>query len=218
MKITANWLTRPPHPDAPYVTAALTILLWALSLLSFSGVPWMKASGELVFGAGEYERLWLTLFAHGDFGHLATNTFLFVPLTYVLSAYFGPFLLPLLGIVIGGLINALVISTMPPPIFLLGISGVVSWMAATWITLFLFIDRRDPLKRRFGAGLFLTLIWFVPETLKPEVSYLSHFVGYVLGVFSGWLYYLWHRKAFAAAVVFEEPEPDFIPEEDWQQP
>jgi rhomboid protease GluP len=218
MKTKANWLTRQPHPDAPYVTAALTLLLWALAFLSFSGAPWMRASGELVFGAREYGRLWFSLFAHGDFGHLAANTFLFVPLTYVLSAYFGPFLLPLLGILLGGLINALVIATMPSTVFLVGISGVVSWMAATWITLFLLIDRRDPLKRRFGAVLFLTLIWFVPEKLKPEVSYLSHFLGYVLGVFSGWLYYLWHQKAFAAAVVLEEPEPDFIPEEDWRQP
>lgn len=218
--ILENWLTKKPHPDAPYIAAGLGLLLLFsfLPYHSFFGSgAWMAASGHSIFERGEYWRLWTSLFAHGDFGHLAANSALFIPLTYLLSAYFGPFHLPLLGILLGGLINLVVLFSMPPHISLIGISGVVSWMAAAWLTLFVLVDRRERPKRKAGAVIFLTLFLFVPETLKPQVSYYSHFVGYLLGIISGLLYFLLRRSTFRAAeIVAMPPTEDGALDDAWQ--
>lgn len=219
VKIKENWFSRKGNKDAPFVAAAFALLLLGLSLVAFqeSHFSWMAASKRAIWESHEAWRLWSSLFVHGDFGHIAANAALFIPLTYLLSSHFGPLLFPLLGIAMGGLINLIVLSTMPPDVSLIGISGVVSWMAAAWVTLFLLIDRRDKLKRRFGAALFLTLILFVPETAKPEVSYFSHFVGYVLGMASGAIYYGLHRKTIEDAEVKEiTVEEDLIEEEEWR--
>jgi rhomboid protease GluP len=172
----------------------------------------MAASGRDVFEKGEYWRLWTTLFAHADLGHLLSNAFLFVPLTYMLVSHYSFWYFPLAGLFFGGLTNWLVLQTLPSQAYLIGISGVVYWMGSSWLTLYLLIDRRDRLRRRIGASLFLTLMLFVPETLKPEVSHLSHFLGYVIGVASAFLYYRLNRRRFLAAEVREyifEPEEIF---------
>lgn len=213
---TQNWLTKEPHPDAPFIAAGLTLLLFFGALLYFyfpAAQLWMEASGERVFVQREYWRLFTTLFAHGDLGHLLANAFLFVPLSYFLAAYFGA--LPFLALAFGMLTNWIVLRTLPQQAALIGISGVVSWMAAAWLTLFLLIDKRDRLRRRFGAALFLTLMLFVPETLRPEVSYFSHFVGYAGGVAFALLYYAFFRRRFREADVYEQP---FVPEEEnWSE-
>ena len=110
----------------------------------------------------------------------------------------------------------IVIQTMPPETNLIGISGVVYWMGSTWLTLFLIIDRRKTLRRRIALAAFLTVVLFIPETYKPEISYMSHFVGYVLGAVTGLLVYFLRRNEIEAAEVREfiyEPE---IIEAEWQ--
>jgi rhomboid protease GluP len=116
---------------------------------------------------------------------------------------------------VGGLVNLLVLKTLPPQTELIGISGVVYWMGAAWLTLHLLIDHREKLRRRFGGALFLTLFLFVPETIHPEVSYLTHFLGFVSGALSACLYYWLRRQQFQAAeiVVYAfEPHPEEEPE------
>ena len=63
-----------------------------------------------------------------------------------------------MALLLGGLINAVVLQTMAPETFLIGISGVVYWMGAAWLTLFLLVDRRKIFKRRFAYALFLALL------------------------------------------------------------
>lgn len=214
-KIIANWLTQKPAPYAKAVTIALGLILLFGSLFyfndTFGASDWMPASGRLVFGKSEYWRAWTALFAHADLGHLLGNAFLFLPLAYLLTAYFGPWFFPLAALASGGLINLIVLKTMPATVSLIGISGVVYWMGAAWLTLFLLIDRRERPARRFGHALFLFLMLFVPETLRPEVSYLSHFVGFVLGALSALALYGLRRAAYQIAeareyYIYEELE------------
>jgi rhomboid protease GluP len=228
MVVKENWLTAPPSPYAYAATALASLLLFTLSFIYFADITgadgWMSASGASVFGRGEYWRLWSTLFAHADLGHLMSNAFLFVPLTYMLVSHYSLWFFPLAGLLLGGATNWLVLKTMPAEAYLIGISGVVYWMGSAWLTLYLLIDRRDRLRRRIGASLFLTLILFVPETLRPEVSHLSHFLGYVIGVGSALVYYLLRRRRFLSAEVREyifEPEEDFpsgpVSENEWEE-
>lgn len=218
--ITENWLTRSPRDSAYLSTLIFGILLGLVGYWYLDGTwgitPWMAASGQSVLVNGEYWRLWTALFAHADTAHLLGNLSLLLPLAFVLTGHFGVVTFPALGIFLGGVINYIVIQTMPPEVGLIGISGVVYWMGATWLTLFLFIDRRKSLRRRIALALFLTVVLFIPETYKPEVSYLSHFVGYFLGVASGTAIYFFHRSQIESAelkeIIYDPPEEEVNPE------
>lgn len=211
--IKENWLTQKPRKAALNFTTLLTLVLLATSLGFLSSFQhmdqWMTVNKENLFEQHQVWRLWTALFAHADMGHLLSNSLLFIPLTYLLSAYYG-MLLPLFGIALGGLINFFVVKTLPDHVSLLGISGVVYWMGAVWLTLSVLIDRRHSFRRRFALALFLSMMLFVPEAYKPEVSYLSHFYGFILGLLTAFAVYLINRKKFMAAEVKEyiEEEPE----------
>ncbi len=97
-----------------------------------------------------------------------------------------------------------VIQTMPEHIGIIGVSGVVYWMGGAWITLAWLIDRREALTRRLVKAGAVSLILFVPESFKPEVSYLSHFLGYFFGVISAVIYYHINKEKFLASEVIEQ--------------
>lgn len=202
-----NWLTQKARYQGWVGSLFLTGLVIILTLLDWSNVemfgPMFRATWNNVFESHQYYRLWTSLFVHADSSHVLSNTILFVPLLYLLSSYFGSWLWPLAAIFIGGIINAIVLQTLPHEVALIGISGVDNWLGAVWLTLFFLVDRRQNKRRRFAIVLFVTFVLFVPDTYKPGVSYLSHFVGYILGVLSGFIFYHLYRPQFNAAEVFE---------------
>lgn len=210
----ANWLTRKPNESSYLVTSVLAVALWALSFSYLAHLAsahlWMPATAQKVFAEHQYWRLWTTLFAHSDLAHLLSNWLLFLPLAFLLNGYFGSWFFPLAAIVTGGLINIVVLKTLGPQTVLIGISGVVYWMGAAWLTLYYLIDRRRQPLRRFAVALGIALVLFAPEQYKPEVSYLSHFLGFIAGSGSALVYFIFHRDKFAAAEVYEviEIEPD----------
>tara|TARA_B110001454_G_scaffold219191_1_gene251098 strand:+ start:16890 stop:17666 length:777 start_codon:yes stop_codon:yes gene_type:complete len=218
--IKENWLTRSPSDFAYLSTLIFGVLLGLVGYWYLGGTfgitPWMAASGQNVLVKGEYWRLWTALFAHADTAHLLGNLSLFLPLAFMLTGHFGVWAFPVLGIALGGLINYIAIQLMPPEVGLIGISGVVYWMGATWLTLFLFIDRRKSIRRRIALALFLTVVLFIPETYKPEISYMSHLVGYLLGVASGIMIYFVRRKEIEATevveTIYDRPEEEVNPE------
>lgn len=205
--IRENWLTRSPKKSAISITlfSAFTLFFLALYYLknTFGLQEWMPASYSLVFNEHQYWRLWSTLFAHADIGHLMNNALLYIPLTYILCAYFPFWFFPLLGLVQGGLINYIVLQNMPPDSYLIGISGVVYWMGGAWLTLFVLIDKRKNIRYRLANVIFLLLMLFVPETYSPHISYLSHFIGFLLGSISAITLYIINRRQFIAAEVYE---------------
>lgn len=216
-----TWLSRPARKHALDLSLALVGVIFLASYAYLSSLyhadQWMPASGQEVFQNREYWRLWTTLFAHADLGHVLSNVVLFLPFSFFLLGYFGPLFFPLAGLAIGGIINAIVLRTMPEQTHLVGISGVVYWMGAAWLTLYLKIERREKWSRRMGKVILITAAVFVPETFRPEVSYLSHFLGFVFGIASALAYYFWHRREILAAekteLLFLE---DTVEEEEWK--
>ena len=211
--IKANWLTKNPKRDGLVPTLILmTILLFSsfIYLNNFFNAPiWMPASEELVFKRHEWWRAWTTLFAHNDLSHIAGNLFLFFPFSYYLIAYFGYFFFPVFGFFAGGLVNLLVLMTMPSSVGLIGVSGVVNWMGGAWLALAWLIDRRESRGRRILKVVAITIVLFVPDSFKPDVSYLGHFLGYFSGMFCGVLFYTIFKKKIEAEEVLEQ-----IPEDD----
>lgn len=188
-----NWLTRDPLYPGLATTIALAFLLLAGRVVEF------PASGERVFGHGEYWRAWTTLFVHADPGHLLSNLVLFVPFAFVLTGYYGWFLFPLVGFFVGGLVNLAVLRDMPPAVSLVGASGVVYWMGAAWITLAVLVDRREKLGRRLLKGLGVAMLLYLPEGYRPEVSYVTHLYGFLAGIACAVPFYFANRAKFRAA-------------------
>jgi rhomboid protease GluP len=218
-----NWLTKLPRAEGTNSTWLLVMALVLGSYLYWAGpLPLaenMSASGEAVFQRGEHWRLWSALFAHADFSHLMSNLVLFVPFAYFLTRYFGKTFFPLVGFALGGIINFAVLKTMPLNVHLIGVSGVVYWMGAAWITLSFLIDRRDSLVRRWIKSLAVSAILFIPETYKPEVSHLAHLMGFGSGVGSALIYFQWNKakiRAEEATYVFIEEDP-FWDDVDWEK-
>lgn len=213
IKVVSNWLTQKIDQRAFWVSGGLTLILFISALIYWRDVfhvaGLMPASGQAVFKDHQYWRLWTALFAHADMGHLLGNAFLLIPLAYLLSGYFGVFLFPILGFLQAGLINYFVLKTMPSFVELLGISGLVNWMGAVWLVLFFLIDRRESLRKRFAVVLFVGLILFAPEVYKPEISYISHLFGFLLGVLTALGFYFYNRQKFLDA---EISEIEIIPE------
>lgn len=219
-RLTATWLSRRARKGAADLTCGLVAVLVLASFAYLNGVAGadrlLGASGAAVFARHEYWRAWTTLFAHADLGHLLANLFLFAPFSYFLLGYYPRWFFPALAFLEGGLLNFAVLATMPPESVLVGVSGVVYWMGAAWLTLYLLIEKRDPWRRRFGKVVIVTAALFLPETVRSEVSYLSHYLGFGLGIVSAVLLFWARRTQFRAAERRElQFLPDLIPEEEW---
>lgn len=210
--IRSTWLSAKPRPESSFVAATATFSLVAASLLywtdTWNAKAWMPASADAVFERGEIWRLWTTLFAHGDAGHLASNSFLFFILGFFLFGYFGLRIFPLAAFFWGGIANLIVLKTYAPDTQLIGASGIVYWMGGTWLVLYYFLSRQKNLVQRCLRTLGVAILLFMPaEAFQQQVSYRTHFVGFVLGLGLGTWHFLWHRARFRAAEVHEfEPE------------
>lgn len=210
--IKENWLTKNPKREGLNPTLLLMSLLLFTSFIYinnfFNAPQWMSATGEKVFVEKEWWRLWTTLFAHGDLTHILSNLFLFFPFSYYLIGYFGYVFFPFIGFFFGGVVNLVVLSTMPAQVGLIGASGVVNWMGGAWLALSWLIDRRETVGRRILKVSAVTIVLFVPDSFKPEVSYLSHFLGFFIGVFSAMVFYFLFKKSFLDEEVLEEIHED----------
>lgn len=210
---TSNWLTRKVsgkgRMSAVISSLALimgTLFFWFADPGLSQGMPVSRID---VFEKKEYWRLWSSLFAHEDAPHLFGNLFLFFPFSFYLAGYFGFIFFPFAGFFIGGLTNLVVIYFMPERVSLIGASGVVYWMGASWLVLAYLIDRRELRLKRTIKGIGVALILFFPTVYNHQVSYSAHFVGFLFGVLSGVIFYLTFQKKFLNAEIIEH-----IPVED----
>ncbi|MBY0517171.1 MAG: rhomboid family intramembrane serine protease [Bacteriovoracaceae bacterium] len=207
-----NWYTQKPKKWGFAGTLFITSLVYALSRWHFMGHD-LSASGFEVFHQHQYWRAWSSLFVHADLAHLLANTPLLVLFTYLLISRFN-ILVPLFAFFIGGFLNLIVLKTMPLEGHLLGASGVVHAVGALWLSLHVFIDQREKLKTRFGSALFLVLMLFIPDTYRPQVSYLSHFLGFMSGVVIAYgISRIWRATFLSVERWDEVPEP--VIEFDW---
>ena len=206
-RVRANWLTQKPHPRASLVAALAVFSLLVACFLFwgdfFNASSWMTAIPQNVFNSHEFWRPWTAVFAHADPEHLLSNSLLFSAFAYLLYGHFGTWMFPMAALFFGGVANLIVLTTLPLDANLLGASGVVYWMGAVWLTLYFCLETRDKFSRRALKAAGVGAMFFVPETLHANVSYLCHLVGFLLGV--GWalVYYRVNRKRFLQAEVVE---------------
>jgi membrane associated rhomboid family serine protease len=158
----------------------------------------LSANGYQVFEKKEYWRAFTTTFLHGDLDHLAHNAFFFTGLAALLNNYFGFWVFPILSFVMGGFINMATLKFYPPMVNLVGVSGVIYFMAAFWLTLYLFIERRQSITVRIVHAVAVSLIFLFPEVFQPQTSYLAHGLGFLFGLPVGLAYYFLNKKNIRA--------------------
>jgi rhomboid protease GluP len=213
-RVRETWLSRKPSPNAG-VASAVTVFVLVLGAILywqnfFHAADWMAASRETVFFKGQVWRLWTTLFAHGDTGHLLSNLFLFFIMGYFVLGYFGAFVFPLSAFFFGGITNLVVLLNYPPEVKLIGASGVVYWLGGAWLALYFLLDiKRTRFQRALRAGGVALGVYMPATAFDPAVSYGAHLIGFILGLGFGVAYFAWKKDSFEKAVTYE-----YVVEED----
>ena len=165
----------------------LFMLFYAASVLH-SGYPIgdkLWASGEAVLKNGEYWRIITSVFTHDDIYHLLSNAMIFLVFGWILRAYFGFFVFPVLSLIIGAACTLLTIAIYEPGMRLIGASGMNYGMAALWLVFYLRFDTDNRPARKVLRVFGFTLAVLFPSTYNPQVSYLAHALGFAIGLAAG---------------------------------
>jgi len=205
-----------PHYSYPSVSSLLYFSVCVLLSVLFWHHPegeFLLAKGELVFGKGEYYRLITSQFIHGDLRHLLSNSFMLFILSYFVSQYYGKARFLTYSISAGIIINALTLLTMKPEIGLLGASGVVYFLWGFWLTLYVFIEKTVPLSRRIMKIVAISVFLLIPSSLDPQVSYMAHAVGFVVGLAYAFVHYIVtnkHIKTYERYIYHWDDYEDYV--------
>ena len=71
-------------------------------------------------------------------------------------------------------------------------------MAGFWLTLYLLVERRIPLKKRVVRAVGFGLIVLVPTAVEPAISYRTHLIGFVVGFSFALAYFTKQKDALRA--------------------
>ena len=191
LQLTKTLLSKKLSPQSKLVGLFSYLVLLLIFILDNQN---LSANGYLVFEKGEYWKAFTTTLMHADFVHLGHNTIFFLAFSVLLNSYFGFWIFPVLSFVVGGLINLIALKIYDPQIYLVGISGVIYFMAAFWMTMFVGLERQMSLYRRIMITTGVSLILFFPEVFVKNVSYLAHGLGFGMGIILGIIYFKLMRE------------------------
>lgn len=144
-----------------------------------------SASGQTVFGYGQWYRLLTGMILHADWGHFLANAPLFWIFSWILRGHFGSRAFPWFSLLAGVITHALTIWFYPPQAQLVGASGMVYAMVGMWLTAYWRYETQLRWQQRLLRTLGFILIVLVPTQFDPHVSYLAHSIGFVVGVICG---------------------------------
>jgi len=207
-----NYLSRPIYPGGMLISFGMLALCFLLSNLNWNYGYDLIAKPSLVFADGDYWRLLSSIFVHGDLKHLLSNSLMTLVMGHYVSSYFGGIAYPGLGVLAGLIINILVLMTFDHEIGIVGISGVLYYLWGFWLSLYVKIQTHIPLARRLMKVFIVGSFLLIPEAFEVQVSHLSHFLGFVLGVLFAILYYWGNRrriKSYEEWQMVKEKEVDF---------
>lgn len=208
--VVATLLSRKPKAGAVRAVAWTLGLAAAFSAIYWWGPPeWARAlpaSGETVFGRAEVWRLFTSMAAHADALHLLSNSVLLTLLVYFAYGAFGSSLYPGGALPVGALALAVTLEGYPPNIRVVGASGMVYLLAGACLTLYVLVERRLSVVKRLVRVVGFSLLVLVPTSVRPEVSYRAHAVGFFFGVCLGLVWFLSRRDAIRAAERWAPPE------------
>ncbi|MEJ2111375.1 MAG: rhomboid family intramembrane serine protease [Acidobacteriota bacterium] len=205
--IKETYLSNKPAEGSALVAAASLLIMAGVSLLFWSNASGyasrLPANGERVLEQHQYWRLFTSILVHADLKHLLSNAVGIVGLGYLLYGYFGYRIYPLLIFGAGSVVTFLALLTYPPQTYLVGASGVVYLMAAFWLTMYVCLERRFSIGKRFLRAMGFLLIVLIPTGYTPEISYRTHAIGFGFGIVTAAIYFYFNKDRFRYAEVVE---------------
>ena len=211
-RLVGTLLSRRPHRLSFIVAMGVVLVVGAVTMLNWSG-EWgspdlLSANRRLIFGDGEYWRVVTAVLIHKDMGHYLSNMLLLFILGYFIYGYFGFWAHPVTTFSGACFVNLLAISSYSEKVFLLGASGWVFLLGGFWLTLYFFIQRQYGWRMRIVRVVGVGLMLFFPSAFAPEVSYRTHYIGLVVGVFLGIFYFFLNRKGIRNFERYQVTAPD----------
>ena len=187
-KIPQGPLSRFPRKKDLKTAVALYLLFFIINLLiaKYSNKSLFTMTNTGLFENLELWRPFTSLIVHGDVFHLFSNGFLFILFGWMLQSYFGPIVFPVFSFFIGMITNTLTILFYEPHIQLLGASGMIHGMVALWIIFYIKYDIDRALMMRVLRSFGFVLVMLVPSIFDPQTSYLSHGIGFGVGLAFGY--------------------------------
>ena len=174
-----------------------------------------QVSKELIFHQHEWWRLPFGVLVHGDFNHFLSNSLFLTVLSYFIARTYGLRVLFGVGFLMGVLTHFLTFSFMKDHISLVGASGMLYAFWGLWFSLYFLIDRFTPIHRKFMKIFAISLLLLIPQKFEPNVSYLAHFIGFIIGLISGCLIYFRKREKILSYEKYQyRIEPDFTMEDE----
>ena len=208
-KLVRTLLSKKPAVNSGLISllsVAVLAVIFAVSQKNVDVSGHFTADYTRVFSHHEFWRAITSPLLHANVEHLGSNALFFGGLAYLLNGYFGLWAFPVMSILAGGLINLIVLPNYPPDTTIVGVSGIVCFMAAFWLALYFGIERGISKIRRLMNTAAFAMVLFIPEVLHANVSYLSHAVGFGLGIIAGTFFFAINRDAIRTHEVWKEPE------------
>ena len=217
LRVRETLLSRKPREWSFEVAALAVLVIQGVSLLAWRKgdalMPTLAATREGVLGNREYWRLLTAVAVHADVMHAFSNAIFLALFTYLLFGYFGFWVFPALSLIMAGAINYVSLLTYPPGVSLVGASGLIYWMAAFWLTIYLLVERSVSVGTRVLRAVCLAALVLLPSAFQANVSYRTHAIGLGLGTVSALVYFQRNRESIRTAEVMEVEEPLDDPEE-----
>ena len=140
---------------------------------------------------------------HADLEHFLSNAPGFAFLTGLIYGYYGLSTCLILTFAAGAVVNLFSLLTYPANANLTGASGCVYLLAAFWLTMYIFLERRHSLGGRLMRGIGFSLIMLFPTALVPQVSYRTHAIGFAVGIVAAVVYFLRKKEYFRRFEIYE---------------
>lgn len=205
--IAETYLSRKPAKSSTTVGLAMTTLLCAASFVYWENILGIGSSlpgnPRAVFQNHEYWRLLTGVLVHADLDHFFSNAPGFALLTGLIYGYYGWTACLALTFAAGSAVNLMSLLTYPPDTILTGASGVVYLLAAFWLTMYVFLERRHSAAGRLLRGVGFSLVMLFPTALVPQVSYRTHAIGFAVGVMLAFLYFLRKKEYFRRFEIYQ---------------
>jgi rhomboid protease GluP len=180
------------------VASSTTILFMSITLFYWlAPEAWsdlFPAIRSQIFQHGQIWRIFTAMFVHADLEHLLSNMYMLWIFSFFVFGYFGFGVFPAASILLGAAANALAVLTYGPNTELLGASGLVYILGGFWLTLYPLIQRQYSVVNRVIRAIGIALVIFAPSTFVPTTSYITHAIGFALGIGLGIFYFIKNKK------------------------
>lgn len=127
----------------------------------------------------------MSVLAHGDLKHYLSNAGLLFIFGILLHNYYGFLIFPCLSLLTACLAHIVTIYLYnDPSVRLLGASSMVYSMAALWLFWYFRYEQKKNKVQKILRVLAFIFVVLLPSQFSPQTSYLGHFIGFILGLFS----------------------------------